>query len=678
MNYNTLTTTIGIDSDQSTAVDNKLDIQNFSGFYTVPVDLYKKSNTLPYRNIGDYTEYLDGDKHYVVLATLGGGLSVSEDGGQTWKTITVVDGLVSNYVSAAHFDSNGRLYILTDAGLGISDDFTKSWTFYKDDGSSDFPLGSLRPKEGEAQMHKYNMTVKGNDVYIPRVGSNGFMVFHTDSKTVSEYLDGNSAYNIAVDGSNIAVATQNGLFLSRNGGSSWENILARSGSPISSKENTYEVAFGDNTLYFASPFTEEGVMMFNLNNNSFSQYTTANSGLVSHDIGELVYANNKLYVATKQGLSIRDAQGNWHTATTADGLPSNFIYELYVDGDKIVVMMYKSGLAISTDGGSSWGGELFNSNTPAEMRGLDLFVKDDAIYIGSVEGGLSRSLDGGANWTSYLSGNIMAVYAPDYDRIYAGTENKMQYSVDNGATWQSVRFDIPGESYDDNNPEVWDLYPVGDKLYAGAYDAIGVFDLNTNSIDKVISVGSNQENYRVRSVLVNGNTLFAGTENGGLYIDKDMTVDDGNWIHYTNANIGPKCILPENEVYNLAYDAFRDNLYIGYANYDRYNADGLTVLNNPLAGSSGQDSCLTYTMANSDLPNDQVRATFVDDDGLVYVATYGGGVAVFNPDTSRFEKIYTVADGLGSNYVSDVKIDKSTHTLYAYTRGGISKLKLTT
>ncbi|MFZ9034994.1 MAG: hypothetical protein ACO2ZM_02590, partial [Francisellaceae bacterium] len=655
---------------------------------------YKSSDIVSSQNISDYAEYIDDTTHYIALGSFGGGLSFSSDGGESWQVFTVVDGLPSNYISSVVFDDNGRLYLLASRGLVISDDFMQSKTVYKDDGSSSLPIGSMRPKEGEADEHKFNMTVVDNLVYLPRVGSNGYMVFNLDDASVKEYLNGNSAYNIAVSGSNIAVATQNGLFLSKDSGSSFDNVLSFSGSPWGSTENSYEVVFGSNMLYFASRFMNDGVHSYNLDTGAFTVYTTPT--LVSNKVQELDYKDSKLYVATDKGISIRDSAGTWSSITTANGLPSNDVYELYIDGDKIVAMMKRAGAAVSTDGGASWPTRYNNSNTPAGIVALDLSVKDGGeIYLGSVTGGMSRSLDDGLNWAKYLSGAINAVYAYGDNKLYAATDNEMYYSSDNGASWESVRFDIAEYSYDDDHPAVWGFYAEGDLLYAGAYDAVGVFNMATNTVEEVINVADLVSFPYVTAVTASGNMVFAGIAGYGLYVNEDKTVDDDAWTDFHDVDgTGPNCTLPSESIYNLSYDATRDNVYIGYARYDKYNSYGFTVLNNPKGGFNypdpETDSCITYITDNAvrnegestpyqidnGLGNDQVRATYIHSDGKVYVATYGGGVAVFNPDLRVFEKTYTTEDGLSSDYVSDVRIDEDTNTLYVYSIGGVSKMRL--
>lgn len=75
-----------------------------------------------------------------------------------------------------------------------------------------------------------------------------------------------------------------------------------------------------------------------------------------------------------------------------------------------------------------------------------------------------------------------------------------------------------------------------------------------------------------------------------------------------------------------------------------------------------------YTAAQG-LPQSQINGMMEDDNGYLWLATYGGGVARF--DGKNF-KVYTTLDGLLSNIIYDLKID-SEQNIWAVHPKGVSR-----
>lgn len=87
-----------------------------------------------------------------------------------------------------------------------------------------------------------------------------------------------------------------------------------------------------------------------------------------------------------------------------------------------------------------------------------------------------------------------------------------------------------------------------------------------------------------------------------------------------------------------------------------------------LTAQQGNFVLRNYTAAHG-VPQSQINGMMEDDNGYLWLATYGGGVARF--DGENF-KVYTTLDGLLNNIVYDLKID-SEQNIWAVHPQGISR-----
>jgi photosystem II stability/assembly factor-like uncharacterized protein len=122
-------------------------------------------------------------------------------------------------------DSDGTIWAGTAGGLNRSLDGGSSWTKFKADGSSRSLTGSwvisieeqILPSAHVIWMATWNST----DVSGGRFG----VTFTDDGgATFQQALQGYRAFDFAFDGETVYVASESGLFVSRNGGRIWTSI----------------------------------------------------------------------------------------------------------------------------------------------------------------------------------------------------------------------------------------------------------------------------------------------------------------------------------------------------------------------------------------------------------------------------------------------------------------------
>jgi hypothetical protein len=256
------------------------------------------------------------------------------------------------------------------------------------------------------------------------------------NKTTADGLSGNTVNAIVVAGSKIFIGTGSssstgGLSISTDGGQTFTNKTTANGlgantvSDISVNGNTVVVSHRHTGAFGYSISTDGGASFTYINGGSFF-YSIFESG------GTVYGGSNGV------GLKITTDGGNsFTTRTTADGLGSDNIRDIYVTGSTVYAAT-TGGLSISTDGGAS-----FTNRTTAQGLGNNfvegVFVVGNTVYAATF-GGLSTSIDGGATFTNKTTANglgnnwVHKVFAAG-SAVYAATDGGLSISTDGGATF---------------------------------------------------------------------------------------------------------------------------------------------------------------------------------------------------------------------------------------------------
>ena len=275
-----------------------------------------------------------------------------------------------------------------------------------------------------------------------------------------------------------------------------------------SDNNIHEVyAIGSN-IYAA---TNLGLSISTNSGSTFNNKTKAANGLGNDLVNGLFVSSTKIYAATAGGLSISDNNGaTFSNKTTANGLGSNIVNDVFVDetGNNIYAATL-SGLSISINAGVS-----FTDNAIGSVRGV--FVEGTNIYAATATG-LSISTDAGANFISKTTANglgnnnVNDVYKVG-NVLYVATSGGLSISTDNGNTFSNK---TTANGLGNNN--VSSVFAIGDFVYASTVGGLSLsndngntFFVNKNTTD---GLGTNTINYAFSL----GNNIYAATT-GGLAI----------------------------------------------------------------------------------------------------------------------------------------------------------------
>jgi photosystem II stability/assembly factor-like uncharacterized protein len=385
----------------------------------------------------------DAATHTVLIASLGGGILKSKDGGKTFAAANQgLDSLVVASLAMAQSDPN-VVYVGTDAGIYKTVDGGNTWM---PTGSFDFPL---------------SMVVDPTDANIVYAGFNGDLEKTTDGGDTwvssANGIDNPFVFSLAIDPNNTSVlyagTTGTGAFKSVDGGGTWNPLKV------------------DTTVWslYVDP-TNTNVIYAGTNGNGVFKSTNAGASFVrtgSPAVGvvlALAKSGKRLYAGTAtQGISVsKDDGATWTNTGISDGLGlvltvgsdgsvyagTNFdgVFEhstparesdeddrrasnwrrvawkqlkdcrcqnghaLGIDPgnhEHVFFSTNDGGLLVTSDGGRSWedGGE--KGLTARAPRGIAFDPQEPKrVYAGSVTGGgFYRSSDHGKHWERRLFGS---------------------------------------------------------------------------------------------------------------------------------------------------------------------------------------------------------------------------------------------------------------------------------
>jgi len=249
----------------------------------------------------------------------------------------------------------------------------------------------------------------------------------------------------------IASVSLNGLWGSKNGGSSWQQLGTGSGSAMITNRGT-AIIFDP---AHSATFWEVGIY------NGLGVYRTTDDGttftaLGNEQPGDLVSIdftdpNRQTLVAGGHEMSqTLNLSTNGGTDWTSIGsmLPqnTNCVNPLVLDSQTFLVGCAGYGGGVTgvwrtTDQGAHWASQTMSGGAKAA-----LLASDGTIYWGSANGnGMTRSMDKGVTWTDLGNGDVIAVTPvelPD-GRIATLGSDTVMISSDKGMTWTPGSTELP-------------------------------------------------------------------------------------------------------------------------------------------------------------------------------------------------------------------------------------------
>jgi len=317
----------------------------------------------------------------------------------------------------------------------------------------------------------------------------------------------------------------------------------------------------------------------------------------------------------------------------------------------------------------------------AEIIELDQTDPDDDNNSADVSLVLSGFHDpnntGNINWdlvSSLSGGEIVWVMTKDKDGyLLSGTwGGKIYRSIDGGDTWVRINNSM-------NVGYVWDLAVDGDIIYAGTEE--GVYKSNDNGTSWSL-VGLTGKD--VRAFIIKDQSLYAGVWGQGVYVTNDK---GENWVEFNGG-------LNHKEVQDLAIDS-NGNLFaatFGGGVYKHSESSGWQQLNvgypfvwtlgitssdEIYAGTYGNgvmrslNDGVDWYPANNALPATHIYSIRVDENDNVFISSWMSGVYVLSSTLNKSAS-GDVWGSLGMNGlgVSSLVVDNNAGVIYAGTSDG--------
>lgn len=479
--------------------------------------------------IHDGKIYAGGGGSNSFLGSTGGGVFISADNGQTWRSTrgiradTVFDLAGFNNVLYAG-GSGGALYFSTDGG--------ENW---------ERPLLGIAANAIVHDFYEYN-----GKLYVATVGDGVWRLGDSPykwEKLGTTGLTNQNIWALAGSGNNFYAAGNGGVYLSTDGGATWTarnngmtysviQALALDGGKIYA--GTQQGTAAQNEVWV----TEDNALNWKkLGNGIAGDFPT---GFVNRTF-EMAVVGGKVFASSTSGVIVYDGT-KWSTAFQGPNITSFF--SIAASGNTLFAGSWYHGIARSTDGGTTWA---FVNNGLNSRQVGGIYKANGVIYAGTTRG-VMISRDEGQTWTQ-TTAPLFECYSilPFEGKIFAGFAGGVAYTADQGQTWTIVP-----TSSGIGAGNVFRLLIVGNGLYAGINNATtGGIYRSTDGGQTWTPLNNGLTSRNVFDLAATSTALFACTTNAGVF----RSTDGGqNW---TTVNNG----LPSLAVVGLA--AVRDTVVAG-------------------------------------------------------------------------------------------------------------------
>ncbi|MDH3257276.1 MAG: hypothetical protein OEM27_06635, partial [Nitrospinota bacterium] len=296
-------------------------------------------------------------------------------------------------------------------------------------------------------------------LFILILSVSGILLMHRDSLDLdkieisSQYLpdkyfhlvkDKLKIQTVAVNPRNgkiIFVGTGNGLFRSKDGGTTWQSL-----HDGLRDENIRALALTPSTPNMIYAGTSKGIFLSEDGGDHWTDWFEESSGLSSMDIQDLViHPENSeiLFAATSGGLFVSRDEGDTWELTFGGSLSTQSRDVRFIRFSSKAHSLYigtANGIFKSTDGGKHWDRK-WSDTLPTPLSLVSLDTEPEFIYAGTSDG-LYKSYNRGITWVHDKTPDEpvrqLMVDPGNTTHVYMGTARRFFGSPDGGDTWNPL------------------------------------------------------------------------------------------------------------------------------------------------------------------------------------------------------------------------------------------------
>ncbi|MEY3344152.1 MAG: hypothetical protein RL090_1836 [Bacteroidota bacterium] len=468
---------------------------------------------------------------------------------------------------------------------------------------------------GPSSVVPIEMVAGANKLFLATLGDYLYVSVNNGStwNQVTSGITTSNINTISVDGNRVVLGTDNGVYISNNGGNSFAfaGLAGEFISKIHVKDN-YIFTYGFN-----------GVMQ---SADAGLTWTSFNPLIPYSDIVDFAVSGNKVFATTSGILMMSDVfAANWTQVSFNTQVAFNVNIQFNNSVCNTINGIYvgsNRGVFKTINNGGTW--DEFNNNLQTQnVFGLAV-ANNNVLFTGSSLYGVSNYNSGLWNYSGLALYNCNHVKARGND-IYVATDFGINRTTDNGLTWPL--FNGQGA-----NPITGFCQRVDfkDTLIVGACLQQGVLRSGDDGATWAFQ-NSGMPNAFVSSISICGNNIIAGSFNEGLYTSTDggftwsQTGAAGELINDITS-IGNRVLASSQTANYLSNDAgLTWNIVSNNYYEDLYSHNGLVF-----ASASGyvhisRDSGQTFNDIITGPANANIISLTATNDDL-YVGTVSNGV----------------------------------------------------
>lgn len=363
-------------------------------------------------------------------------------------------------------------------------------------------------------------------------------------------------------------------------------------------------------------------------NDAFDKTTISNNDILAIEEDN----SGKLWVGTYNGLNCYDPVSNTFKRylhnNTNHTISSNAVWCIKEIGNELWFGTSK-GLSILNKKTNLFT-SVFHSDTdvftlPSNNILSITKTKKGEIWIGTTKGlcKLVNRKNGKLTFRNYPLNttdllNVQAIAEDAQGYLWIGTKNKGLLKFD-ASTNKFVSF-LPAEKYTEINPDIRSL--VFDKegsLWIGAYDGIYIYGKD-KSLEKINNSNNNNGIDKVKSVFVD--------KKGSVWIGcyyKGVNIWDASNVNFSNYNQNSKKIPMSFDVVSSIIADKNKNIYFGT------EGGGITVYNPNTSVTSYINSKTGQTNKND------IKSMCLSKDNMLWIGTFSKGISVYNTISKRID-----------------------------------------